>query len=174
MLRHNNIDDLDKAILQELLNDSCISARSIAEKLDKSPTTITSRIKRLKEQGIIKDQGIMLNSQALGFEWTAIIEVQVGKGKLVETEQEIAKLDNAIAVYDVTGQTDIIVIGKFRNREELSQFTKKVLAFEYVERTISHISLNTVKEDFIFKKMIDLIEPSKVYKEDSEKNIPLE
>ena len=166
------IDQLDKSILKMLTEDSSISARTIAESLQKSPTTIANRIKKLKETGIIKDQGVVLNSEILGFEWTVILEVLVAKGKLVQTEQEIAKLENALAVYDVTGQTDIIVIGKFRNREELSHFTKKLLAMEYVERTISHIVLNTVKEDFLFKNQLDLISTKENIEED--RHTPLE
>ena len=169
------IDELDKSILKKLIEDASISARTIAEELQKSPTTITNRIKKLKELGIIKDQGVVLDSQVLGFEWTVIIEVLVSKGRLVDTEIEIAKLDNALAVYDVTGQTDIIVIGKFRNREELSHFTKQLLAMEYVERTISHIALNTVKEDFLFKKQLDLIEVKEIKESiEIDKNLPLE
>lgn len=166
------IDQLDKQILKRLTEDATISARTIAEELNKSPTTIANRIKKLKETNIIKDQGVVLNSQTLGFEWTVVIEVLVAKGRLVDTEQEIAKLENALAVYDVTGQTDIIVIGKFRNRDELSKFTKKLLAMEYVERTISHIILNTVKEDFLFKNQLDLIDINENSGDD--KHLPLD
>jgi DNA-binding Lrp family transcriptional regulator len=166
------IDELDKLILKILSKDSSTSARTIAEELTKSPTTIANRIKKLKDSGIIQDQGVVLNSQALGFEWTVIIEVLVAKGKLVETELEIAKLENCLAVYDVTGQTDIIVIGKFRNRDELSKFTKTLLAMEFVERTISHIALNTIKEDFLFKKQLDLL--TTVEKVENDKHLPLE
>lgn len=166
------IDHLDKQILKRLTEDATISARTIAEELNKSPTTIANRIKKLKETNIIKDQGVVLNSQTLGFEWTVVIEVLVAKGRLVDTEQEIAKLENALAVYDVTGQTDIIVIGKFRNRDELSKFTKKLLAMEYVERTISHIILNTVKEDFLFKNQLDLIDINESSGDD--KHLPLD
>jgi DNA-binding Lrp family transcriptional regulator len=63
-------------------------------------------------------------------------------------EQEIAKLPNVCAVYDVTGEVDAIVISKCRNREELSRFAKALLAMHFVERTNSHVVLTTVKEDF--------------------------
>jgi len=53
-----------------------------------------------------------------------------------------------LAVYDVTGLTDAMVIAKFKSREELSKFTKALLAMPFVERTNTHIVLTTVKEDF--------------------------
>ena len=72
----------------------------------------------------------------------------VSKGKVLEVERDIAKLSHVCAVYDVTGEEDSIVISKFKNREELSNFAKEVLALPHVERTNTHVVLNTTKEDF--------------------------
>jgi DNA-binding Lrp family transcriptional regulator len=44
--------------------------------------------------------------------------------------------------------TDAIVIAKFKSREELSKFTKTLLAMPFIERTNTHMVLTTVKEDF--------------------------
>jgi DNA-binding Lrp family transcriptional regulator len=72
----------------------------------------------------------------------------VSKGRLLEVENEIARLPNVCGVYDVTGLIDAVIIGKFKNRAELSKFTKRLLALPYVERTNTHIVLTTIKEDF--------------------------
>ncbi len=45
---------------------------------------------------------------------------------------------------------DSIVISKFRRMDELSSFTKAVLALPHVKRTNTHVVLNTCKEDFRF------------------------
>jgi len=52
-----------------------------------------------------------------------------------------------IAVYDITGDADTIVIAKFKDRKSLSSFVKKLLEIPNVENTVTHIVLNTVKED---------------------------
>ncbi len=66
----------------------------------------------------------------------------------MEAEGEIAKIPNVCGVYDVTGLTDAIIIAKFKNREDLGAFTKKLLSFPYIERTNTHVVLTTVKENF--------------------------
>jgi len=66
----------------------------------------------------------------------------------MEVENEIAKLPNTCLVYDVTGDYDAIVVAKFRNRKELNNFVKTILSLNYVERTNTHVVLNSVKEDF--------------------------
>jgi hypothetical protein len=42
----------------------------------------------------------------------------------------------------------MIVVAKFKNRGQLSNFVKKDLTLSYVERTNTHIVLLKVKEDF--------------------------
>ena len=66
---------------------------------------------------------------------------------MLEIEEEIAKHENVIAVYDVTGDTDTLVIAKFKNRKSVSVFVKKLLGIPNVENTVTHIVLNTIKED---------------------------
>ena len=44
----------------------------------------------------------------------------------------------------------MIIVAKFRNREELSNFVKKDMSLSYIERTNTHMVLITVKEDFGF------------------------
>ena len=50
------------------------------------------------------------------------------------------------AVCDITGLTDMMVVGKFKNRTHLSNFVKKDLTLPYVDRTNTRV----VKEDFTF------------------------
>ena len=44
----------------------------------------------------------------------------------------------------------MIIVAKFKNREELSNFVKKDLSLPYIDRTNTHVVLITVKEDFGF------------------------
>ena len=72
--------------------------------------------------------------------------------KIVSIEDEIAKFENVCGVYDITGSTDTIVIAKFKERDGLSKFVKDLAAIPNVENTITHVVLNTTKEDFRFFK----------------------
>lgn len=142
------VDELDSKILQQLVKNARQSYRQIARKLRVSTGTVLTRIKRLEESGVIRGYAVMLDTEKLGYQLTALTEIVVSKGKLLEMEHEIARLSAVCAVYDITGTTDAIVIGKFRNREELSSFTKSLLAMPFVERTNTHLVLTAVKEDF--------------------------
>jgi DNA-binding Lrp family transcriptional regulator len=142
------LNETDVKILQGLLEDARFSSRQIAKKVGVSVGTVLSRIKKMERDGIIKSYSAVLNHEKLGYELTVVTEITVSKGRLVETEKEIAKIPNTCGVYDVTGLTDAVIIAKFKGREELGQFTKRLLALPYIERTNTHVVLTTVKEDF--------------------------
>jgi len=142
------IDEIDRKILSEYLNNARLSFREVASKIGVAVGTVLSRTRKMEKEGLIKGFSAILDHEKLGYELTVVTEITVSKGKLIDMEKEVAKLPNICAVYDVTGMTDAIVIAKFRNREELSKFTKAILAMPFIERTNTHIVLTTVKEDF--------------------------
>jgi len=142
------LNETDIKILQGLLEDARFSSRQIAKKVGVSGGTVLARIKKMEHEGIIKRYSALLDHEKLGYELTVVTEITVSKGRLVETEKEIAKIPNVCSVYDVTGLTDAVIIAKFKGREDLGQFTKRLLALPYIERTNTHVVLTTVKEDF--------------------------
>ncbi len=142
-----NIDDKDMAILKHVLVDARQSARQLSQRLGTSTVTMISRLRKLEENKIIKGYSARLDHELLGYDITGVIEIKTAKGKMLEIENEIAKQDNVIAVYDITGDADILVIAKFKDRTSLSAFVKKLSAIPNVENTVTHIVLNTIKED---------------------------
>jgi len=142
------LDDIDRRLLRELLKDSKRSYRELAKSIGVSAATVINHIQRLESAGVITGYTVRLDHERIGYELTVITEITVSKGKLLETEEEIAKIPNVCAVYDVTGLTDAMIIAKFKSRRNLSNFTKKLLAMPYVERTNTHVVLTTMKEDF--------------------------
>jgi DNA-binding Lrp family transcriptional regulator len=142
------LNETDKKILKNLLDDARFSSRQIAKNVGVSVGTVLSRIKKMEDDGLIKGYSVILDHEKLGYELTVVTEITVSKGRLTEMENEIAKISNVCGVYDVTGLTDAVIIAKFKNREDLGKFTKQLLALPYIERTNTHVALTTVKENF--------------------------
>jgi len=142
------LDELDKKILALLMEDGRLSCREMARELGVSPATVAKRLKKLEASGIIKGYTALLDHEKLGYEITVVTAITVSGGVLLEVEREIAKLPNVCAVYDVTGPVDVMVVAKFKSRQELSRFTKSLLAMPNVERTCTYVVLTTIKEDF--------------------------
>jgi len=142
------MDEIDERILKNLLVDARQSARQLALKLGISTVTVLSRIKKLEKEKIIKGYTTIIDHEKIGYSLTAIIEIMAKNDKIVGIEEEIAKFENVCGVYDITGSTDTVIIAKFKERNELSKFVKGLAAIPNVENTITHVVLNTTKEDF--------------------------
>jgi DNA-binding Lrp family transcriptional regulator len=142
------LNETDKKILKNLLDDARFSSRQIAKNVGVSVGTVLSRIKKMEDAGLIKGYSVILDHEKLGYTLTVVTEITVSKGRLTEMENEIAKISNVCGVYDVTGLTDAVIIAKFKNREDLGRFTKQLLSLPYIERTNTHVALTTVKENF--------------------------
>ena len=67
------VDKTDKQILAILQKDGRVSASNIATELDISIPTVTDRIKKLQDSGIIKGIHAVLDPKPLGLDVAAII-----------------------------------------------------------------------------------------------------
>jgi DNA-binding Lrp family transcriptional regulator len=143
-----NLDETDERILKNLLVDARQSARQLSLKLGMSTVTVLSRIKKLEKEKIIQGYTAIINHEKIGYSLTAIIEIIAKNDKVMDIEDEISKFENVCGVYDITGSTDTIIIAKFKERNELSKFVKSLAVIPNVENTITHVVLNTTKEDF--------------------------
>jgi len=143
-----DLDETNVKILKVLTLDARLSSRQIAKQCDVSIGTALSRMRKMEAEGIIKGYSALLDQEKLGYELTVVTEITVSKGRLLEMENEIARIPNVCCVYDLTGLSDAAIIAKFKNREELSRFTKHLLSLPYVERTNTHVVLTSIKEDF--------------------------
>ncbi len=144
----DTIDKTDLQILKLLQSNSRKSYRDMAKELHLSLNTVSTRVRRMESEGIILRYSALVDPAMAGFDMTAIIGIQISKGKLMEVQKRIANDRHVSAVYDVTGEWDSIVIARFENRVELNSFIKKMLTTEYIERTQTQVVLNTVKEDY--------------------------
>ncbi|WP_457591030.1 Lrp/AsnC family transcriptional regulator [Geoglobus sp.] len=146
------IDKMDLKILSELQEDARKSLREIAEKLGVTEATIYNRINKLKKLGVIERFIPVINYSKLGYDLIAVIGITAKGGKVVEVEKLLAEMPNVTAVYDVTGEFDVIAVSKFRDRDSLNEFVKNIGKLEFVEKTYTMLVLNVVKETH----MIDL------------------
>jgi len=140
-------DELDRAIIRALNQNARKSFREIAKDIGASVTSVIHRVKKLEESGIIKGYIPVVNPEAFDTNLIAIIELRISQGKLLENQEKIARDPRVIAVYDITGEWDSLLIGYFKDRKDLNQFIKTILSMKNVDRSVTHIVLNVVKEE---------------------------
>ena len=142
-----NLDATDRSILAALLEDARISQRGLAKRVGVAQGTITNRLRRLEEMGVIKGYTVLLDAESIGWTMTVITGLRNQKGTMIDVQQQIAADPRVFAVYDVTGDYDSMVLARVQGRKDLDDLTKTVFTMEGVQRSITQVVLNTVKED---------------------------
>jgi DNA-binding Lrp family transcriptional regulator len=140
-------DDLDIKIIKALNENARKSFREIAKEVDSSVTAVIHRIRKFEESGIIKGYIPDINQEHFDYKLISIIALRISQGKLIETQKKIAEDPHIVAVYDVTGDWDSFLIGYFKDRQDLNSFLKTLQAHKNVDRSVTHIVLNVVKEE---------------------------
>ncbi len=140
------LDDTDRSIIEVLERDARTSLRRIAEEVDVSLGTVSNRVKKLEETGVIKDYRVILDSEKVGWNLNVVIGLRIQKGRLIEIQEKIARDNRVYGVYDVTGEFDSMVIARAKDRSDLDDLSKNVLSMDGVVRSVTHLVLNTVKE----------------------------
>ena len=116
-------DDLDKKILELLSRNSRISVREISKMIDSSPPTVSRRIRRLEERGIIKGYVSIIEDEELGYDCRALLLIKVGGNsdpkKIIDEMKDNERICN---LYTTVGNYDIISTATCPKLDGLSEF----------------------------------------------------
>jgi DNA-binding Lrp family transcriptional regulator len=130
-----------------LLNDGRASLRSLGEDLDVSVTTVSNHISDLEEDGIIQGYVPEINYGQLGFDVTAIIQLKVEGSALPEITDRLSGHTYMTSVYEVTGDHDIVAIGKFTDTDHMNDGIKELLTDPDINESNTSVVLNSVVEN---------------------------
>ncbi len=142
-----DLDATDRELLAALLEDARISQRGLAKRVGVAQGTITNRLRKLEEMGVIKGYTVLLDAESIGWTMTVITGLRIQKGSMIDVQRQIAADPRVFGVYDVTGDYDSMVLARVRGRKDLDDLTKTVFTLSGVQRSFTQVVLNTVKED---------------------------
>jgi len=140
------LDDVDRRILKVLEVDARTSLRKIAEVVGVALGTVSNRVRRLESLGVIKGYTVLLDPDKSGWGLSVVIGLRIEKGRLIEIQEKIARDNRVYGVYDVTGDYDSMVLARATNRDDLDDLIKRVASVPGIQRSVTHLVLNSVKE----------------------------
>lgn len=120
------LDDIDRALIEELEKDARVSSDVLAGKLNISSTTIRRRTRRLIQEGIIKIVAIP-DLKKLGFSFIVGIQMELDQKKIDYVTKELIKHPNVRMVWTVTGKYNLTSMAVFKSTEEFSEFMRNVV-----------------------------------------------
>jgi DNA-binding Lrp family transcriptional regulator len=144
-------ENLDAKLINALLGDGRASLRSLAEELDVSVTTVSNHLRDLEDEGVIEGYTPRVNYDALGYDVTAVIQLKVEGSALPEITDRLKEEKQMISVYEVTGDYDIIAIGKFKDTDGMNGQIKSLLTDADIRESNTSVVLNAVVENEQFE-----------------------
>ena len=148
-------ENLDAKLVNALLGDGRASLRSLAEDLDVSVTTVSNHLNALEDEGVIDGYTPRVDYDALGYDVTAIIQLKVEGDALPDVTDRLQSHDQMISVYEVTGDYDIIAVGKFSDTDGMNRQIKTLLNDPDIKESNTSVVLNAASEHEQFELDID-------------------
>jgi DNA-binding Lrp family transcriptional regulator len=140
-------ENLDGRLINALLGDGRASLRSLAEQLDVSVTTVSNHLRDLEDEGVIEGYTPKVNYEELGYDVTAILQLKVEGASLPDITDRLSEQEQMISVYEVTGDYDIIAIGKFEDTDGMNEQIKEILTDQEIRESNTSVVLNAVVEN---------------------------
>jgi len=108
------LDDLDRRIVEILVEDARISLKELAQRVGLSSPSASERLKRLEERGVIRGFTIEVDPAALGYTLQAIVRIRPLPGKLHVVQELIQQIPQFSECDKVTG--DDCFVGRLHIR----------------------------------------------------------
>ena len=140
-------ENLDRKLVNALLGDGRASLRSLADDLDVSVTTISNHLSTLEDEGIIEGYTPKVDYDKLGYDVTAVLQLKVEGSALPDVTETLRQEERMVSVYEVTGDYDIIAIGKFLDTDDMNTKIKELLTDPEVRESNTSVVLNPAKEN---------------------------
>lgn len=145
--QQDELDDIDIKILKILQVDGRMALSEIARRVNMGSATIHERVNRLEEEGYIREYGAVLDPELLGIREVAFIKVSATAGMFSEVAERLAEEPNIQEIHEITGEADLLLKVRVRDRSDLTQLLSKIGGYDGVEATSTNIALRSVKEE---------------------------
>ncbi|MDH2433519.1 Lrp/AsnC family transcriptional regulator [Pokkaliibacter sp. MBI-7] len=148
-MNDNAIDELDRQILQRVQQDCLLKSEVIAAEIGLSASAVQRRLKRLRQQGVIRAEVAVLDNRQLDRLMTFIAGLEIERENYSAMDRLRRWADQQPAIqqlYYVTGAVDLVAIILARDVEEYDHLTAEIMANNpEIRRITTNVVLNSLK-----------------------------
>lgn len=142
------LDEVDRKILGELQRDAGQSLDEIAKKTGSSKTPVWNRIRKLRAAGVIGQQTVLLDAEALGFEACFFVLIRTSEHeadwqqKFLKTLQERPEVQEA---HRLAGDIDYILKVRVKNARAYDTFYQALISEVRIYNVTALLSMEELK-----------------------------
>jgi Lrp/AsnC family transcriptional regulator len=142
------IDETDRKILSELQRDASQSLDEIARNVGSSKTPVWNRIKKMREGGVIRQNTVVLDAEALGFEACFFVLIRTSEhesgwqGKFLEA---LKTRPEVMEAHRLAGEIDYILKVRVANARAYDDFYQALISEVRVYNVTALLSMEEIK-----------------------------
>jgi len=143
----HQLDDIDITILDILQKNGRTRRNDLAQAVELSIPSVSERMKKLEENGIITGYTTYVDPKKVGKDITAFITITVDSSKHYNSFIDHAKsTDEILEIHSVTGTGTHLIKIRTENTSSLEKLLSKIQAWSGIVNTTTSIVLSTMKE----------------------------
>ena len=137
-LRYENgeIDAIDAKLLGALVANARISNAEIARLVGLSAPSVSERIKRLEEAGVIEGYTVKINPEALGLPISALLRIRPIPGQLHKVAEILRGLPEVVECNRITGEDCFIARAHVKSVKDLERLIDEVIPYAMTNTSI--------------------------------------
>ncbi len=142
------IDALDRKILQALQEDASQSLDEIAKKVGSSKTPVWSRIRKMRAAGIIGQQTVVLDADALGLEACFFVLIRTSEHEADWQQKFLATLKarpEVMEAHRLAGDIDYILKVRVANARAYDVFYQALISEVRIYNVTALLSMEQIK-----------------------------
>lgn len=141
------IDEIDVRILELLQENGRMKRNAIAEDVGLSVPSVSERMRKLEERGVITGYHAVVDAKRLHFDITAFIRVMVdGSDNYPAFIERVVGIPEVLEAHSMTGEGSHILKVRTRNTTTLERLLALVQSLPGVHGTSTSIVLSSYKE----------------------------
>ncbi len=142
------LDDLDRKILRELQRDAGQSLDDIARTVGSSKTPVWNRIRKMREGGVIGQQTILLDPEALGLEACFFVLIRTSEHEADWQRKFLKSLrerPEVMEAHRLAGEIDYILKVRVRNARAYDDFYQALISEVRIFNVTALLSMEEIK-----------------------------
>ena len=147
----NNLDRIDRKILQRLQENSRISNVALAKSINLSPTPCLERVRKLEREGFIKKYVALADPIKLNYGLAAYIQVSLthtATSDLTSFGRQMKSMPEVLECHMVAGGFDFLIKIRVADMQSFQSFLgEKLATISIVAETHTYMVIKEVKSE---------------------------
>jgi Lrp/AsnC family transcriptional regulator, leucine-responsive regulatory protein len=143
------VDDIDRAIIDQLQQHGRLTNLELAERVGLSPSPCLRRVRQLEADGVIEGYTAVVNRRAIGRAYEPLVWVtlsEVTRESMTAFESAVDEIDDVVEVMRMMGQPDYLLRIATTDAESFEALYMDHLArLPHVQTLTSQLAMKTVK-----------------------------